>query len=600
MLGEENVGNFIKKYKYQIAIFIGIFIIKTIINLAFGTLVMTTGQDEFGTVAGASYFAGYDWSAIVQDVKYYGFGFSMFMAPIYYITSNPQVIFQLMISFNTLCLAISGIICYNIINSIYKIEDKKFNVLTTLASICFPCVLLNSNAVFNECILMLIEWVVVYLLLIMQERKDEGKSNLVPTIIFSLICVYSFTVHTRIIYVLGAVFIYIVMYLILKKKVLVNVPAFVIILGGGYVAIQKLIKIMQLKIWLTNDPEKLRNSVSNLGGYFGNVTYLTTKTGIKGFIYTIWGEVYGMFSLSGGIFAIAICVFAFIILSLIFKNKFEKVDEKLVTVAAFICSLMMAVLLLTALGVLDLVEENVLNGTANRWYLYTRYWTMCSQLAVMFVFVFFKKQKKVYKSLIISSVSLFAIVSLGFIVKMGKMFYIYQGAKSNAFSSYLGMLLMKGDEYFSTKSFVIMTSIATVILALIIIGMSTKKYSIMPIAAICLFLYVYGYSTAVLDVPASRDMYNEFKGIRSAIKECSVEDNALINYNSSGKDRFFMFGAQYNLYEYRVTREKVDVTSDKAIVISDSDKYKDKGFNLLYKSENSKYYDTVYVWAKGY
>ena len=226
------------------------------------------------------------------------------------------------------------------------------------------------------------------------EKKDSGMSTLVLTIIFSLVSVYAFTVHTRIIYVLGASFIFIVFYFILKRKFLVNIPAFVGIMGVGYILVQKLIKYVQLKIWLTNDPEKLKNSVSNLGGYFGNIKYLKTGTGIKGFVYTLWGEVYGMFSLSGGIFAIAICIFAFIILSLIFKKKMKQVDGKLVTLASFICSLMMAVLLLTALGVLDLVEENVLAGTASRWYLYTRYWAMCGQLTVMFVLLFFKKQEK--------------------------------------------------------------------------------------------------------------------------------------------------------------------------------------------------------------
>lgn len=179
---------------------------------------MTTGQDEFGTVASASYFAGYDWSAMVSEIKYYGFGYSMLMAPIYWITDNPQIIFQVMIGFNSICLGISGVICYNILKDIFEINDDKFNVIASLASVFFTCVMLNSNTVFNECALMMIEWLMVYLLLLMQRRKDSGKSTLVLTIIFSLVSVYAFTVHTRIIYVLGASFIFIVFYFILKRK----------------------------------------------------------------------------------------------------------------------------------------------------------------------------------------------------------------------------------------------------------------------------------------------------------------------------------------------------------------------------------------------
>lgn len=594
---------FLEKYKYQICIFLGIFLFKTIINLAFGTLVMTTGQDEFGTIASASYFAGYDWSAIVSDVKYYGFGFSMLMAPVYWLTDNPQIIFQVMIGFNSMCLGISGIICYNILKDIFDVDDTKFNVMATLASVFFTCVLVNSNAVFNECVLMMIEWIMVYLLLLMQRRKDNDKSTLVLTVVFSLVSIYAFSVHTRIIYVLGASFIFMVFYFIIKKKVLVNVPAFVGIMVVGYVLVQKLIEHVQLKIWLTNDPEKLKNSVSGLGEYFKNIKYLKTVTGIKGFIYTLWGEVYGMFSLSGGIFAIAICVFAFIILSLIFKKKMKQVDGNIVTLASFICSLMMAVLLLTALGVIDLVEENVLAGTASRWYLYTRYWAMCGQLTVMFVLLFFKKYSKFEKErkwILVSSVTLFAIVSAGFLFKMAKMFFIYQGARSNAFASYLGMLLMKTEEYFTTWSFAKMTIIASVVLAACVVCIKFKKNIIMTAVIMCLFLYCYAYTTVELDIPTSKEMYSEFDEMREAICDSGVDENELIYIRTSTKSRPYRFGAQFNLYEYRITTEKPDENSDKLVIISDSDKYAKKGYELLYEYNDSKFYDNIYVWTKGY
>lgn len=561
---------------------------------------MTTGQDEFGTIASASYFAGYDWSSMVSELKYYGFGYAMLMAPVYWITDNPQIIFQVMIGFNSICLGISGVICYNILKDIFEVDDDRFNVLASLASIFFTCVMLNSNAVFNECALMMIEWLMVYLLLLMQRRKDNGKSTLALTIIFSLVSVYAFTVHTRIIYVLGASFIFIVFYFIIKRKVLVNIPAFVGIMGIGYILVQKLIKYVQLKIWLTNDPEKLKNSVSNLGGYFGNIKYLKTGNGIKGFIYTLWGEVYGMFSLSGGIFAIAICIFAFIILSLIFKKKMKQVDGKLVTLASFICSLMMAVLLLTALGVIDLVEENVIAGTASRWYLYTRYWAMCGQLAVMFVLLFFKKQEKIGKGMIISSAVLFAAVSAAFVLKMGKMFYIYQGAKSNAFSSYLGMLLMKTDEYFSTAAFVKMSAIAAVVLILCLICIKFRKTGIMAVVLLCLFLYSYGYTTVMLDIPTSKQIQSEFEDVREAVRDSGIDDNAQIYVKTSSKSRPYRFGAQFNLFEYRITTDKLDENADKAVILSDSDKYGEKGYDLIYRKEDSSFYDNVYVWAKGY
>ena len=85
---------FFHRYKYQLIIFWAIVVVKTIFNLSLSTLVQVTGADEFGTIAGASYFAGLDWSNVVSHISYYGFGYSVLMAPIFLITDNPVVIFQ--------------------------------------------------------------------------------------------------------------------------------------------------------------------------------------------------------------------------------------------------------------------------------------------------------------------------------------------------------------------------------------------------------------------------------------------------------------------------------------------------------------------------
>ena len=88
------IRGFFEKYKYQIFLFIVIIAVKGIFNCFLSTLVQISGADEFGTIAGASYFAGLDWSNVVKKVYYYGFGYSMFMAPIFWITDNTVVIFH--------------------------------------------------------------------------------------------------------------------------------------------------------------------------------------------------------------------------------------------------------------------------------------------------------------------------------------------------------------------------------------------------------------------------------------------------------------------------------------------------------------------------
>ena len=131
------VAETVKKYRIQIILFLSFFVVKILTNLLFKSLTSATGNDEIGTIAGAAYFAGLDWSDVVSTILYYGWGFSALMAPAFHLSDNMSVIYQIMLSYNALLMALSVVICYNILKNIFKIDSEITCALISLASCCF-------------------------------------------------------------------------------------------------------------------------------------------------------------------------------------------------------------------------------------------------------------------------------------------------------------------------------------------------------------------------------------------------------------------------------------------------------------------------------
>ena len=614
--------SYIYKYRFQIIVFISIIIIKSIFNTFLSTLVQISGADEFGTIAGASYFAGLDWSDIVSHVSYYGFGYSMFMAPIFWITDNPVIIFQFMIAFNTICLAVSGIISYNIIKGIFKVENEIYAAFAAFASAMYFGTVLNANAVYNESMLVLIGWLMVYILLKMQEKRDKNQSTLKLTIVLSLIMVYALLVHTRALYLWGAAIIFILTYLIIKRKILANPFALGGICIAGYIVSKFVIEKVQSVLWLVGeDKTGLNNSVESLGQYFENIHYLFTADGLKGFLYTIFGQVYGMITISGGLFAIFIGIIVFVICKVIYrfiKSESIHIDEKLLTLAMFIISFLGASIVLTALGISDRTANNVALGQGSKWYLYARYWGMIGGLIIMFTLVYlynkfnivkysgyeYRKQKNNKKTILIITAIGFLLVSVGFLVKLAPRFGSFECSYSNVFLHYVPMAFMQKGDYMTQGAFITMSIFALISLVILIVLIWNNKLLTAVLAVIILSLYNYGYATIAMDKDSSDRYYNEFVDIREEIIKLDLEDNEKI-YISVGSTKVYndkaayMYDAQFWLNRYRIIIGSPNL-SEKSIVITsrDVDEFMKANFDVIYVKSDSEIYDTITVLQK--
>ena len=71
---DKKVCTFLEERKYEITLVFLIFIGKIFINSFLGVCTQNTGGDEIRTIAGMTILSGYDWSEMISQTNYYGFG----------------------------------------------------------------------------------------------------------------------------------------------------------------------------------------------------------------------------------------------------------------------------------------------------------------------------------------------------------------------------------------------------------------------------------------------------------------------------------------------------------------------------------------------
>ena len=73
-----------------------------------------TPMDEMSTFASAAFGAGYDWTPLVSNAKfYYGGGFTILLSPLLRLIDNPELLFGIVLSIYAVLQSISApIACY--------------------------------------------------------------------------------------------------------------------------------------------------------------------------------------------------------------------------------------------------------------------------------------------------------------------------------------------------------------------------------------------------------------------------------------------------------------------------------------------------------
>jgi hypothetical protein len=401
---------FIKKLNYQVLIFFTIVLIKSVFIAMLPGLTMTTGADEVGTIAGAAFFAGLDWSYVISTAPYYGFGYTMLMAPLFLLGLSPQLIFHVMLFCGAVLLGFCGVICYNILTRFFDIADKRFCYLLTVTAIFFINNNISTNWVYNEAILFLLGWLIIYILLIMYRRKQDGKNNYIYSTLLALIMCYGILCHARILFYWGAIAVFLVCHYVITRKRLLQLSVFIPALAGLFIAARLLTDYVQLRLWLRGD-QPLVNDMFNISmpaaspvmasliapisasveAISGTIDIGT----ITAFIRIVTGHLFSMTVFTGGMVLFLIIVLLSVMFCLLRRKKRSEAlqyisnNMEITLVTVFVVSLLAATTVLTAAREASWHIDSITRDL--KWLVYSRYWAVTVAPAIMVSAAILKK-----------------------------------------------------------------------------------------------------------------------------------------------------------------------------------------------------------------
>ncbi|MCM1568126.1 MAG: hypothetical protein NC081_01615 [Roseburia sp.] len=252
----------IKKYRYRLAAFLLAFIPRVLLNMT--AYPLRTLSDELATISSAAYFAGKDWSLVVGNANYYGFGFSVLFAPLFHFVDNPVVLYRTMLITESLLQSLVALIAFHLMTRYYGITHSLYVTVCSVA--CSYMVVTRTMIVYNEHALIFCSWLIAWLLLILYDGVKTGDGKRKNGGSFLIICVltYALTLHTRSVIYWIALAVVALLYLIAERKMLLSWKILAPLAVAGYLGSKEIVRLVQKLLWATKENGALKNTKINI------------------------------------------------------------------------------------------------------------------------------------------------------------------------------------------------------------------------------------------------------------------------------------------------------------------------------------------------
>lgn len=292
----------IRKYKYEIFLYAAFVLINSIPCLF---LTVPVFSDGLNTIAVPAYISGCDWTKyLYADGYYYKYGVTILYLPLFYLFRSPIVLYRAMLLLNVLAAGGIPVIAYRISMDYLDIQKKENAFLIAGVTAFLPALTLNIKYTWAETVLLVSPWMILLLLLRIHEDKDAGK-QVRDSILIACSSVFAYMAHQRGIVVVLATFLTVVYIRFVRKKANLRI--------GVY-----LITAMVLLIADRLVDGLVKQYVFNAGVNTVNSTFsfwdanmwerLLSFTGLQTIIKIIYGWLFNVFTGSGGLVCLGLCV----------------------------------------------------------------------------------------------------------------------------------------------------------------------------------------------------------------------------------------------------------------------------------------------------
>jgi hypothetical protein len=263
---------------------------------------LRTPMDEFSTMSTAAHVAGLDWHLITEaGAHYYGGGFTILLWPLFRFISNPFILYGVLLCIAGTLQALIAPIAFHLMYRYLNVRDRRYLFFGALTASFL--VATRSTLFYNEHIVILLFWLIIWILCKLVEHQDDSRKQAKWSVILMLTISYSMTIHARTKIYFIVLFLAAVLYFLFCRRRLVSpIPAIFSGIGGYFLA-KQFIHWVKVNVWLWQEGDFLKNTdvVMNL-----SLDLLTSPTAWQGWLATIIGQVHTSLIFTVGFSAIGI------------------------------------------------------------------------------------------------------------------------------------------------------------------------------------------------------------------------------------------------------------------------------------------------------
>ncbi len=547
-----------------------------------------TSTDELGGIVGAAHFAGLEWSGVISNSGYYGFGYYSLFFWLFKITDSPIIIYRVIISITAFLRVLIIPIAYYISKIYLDIESE---IMRFVCAFLMP--FLNTTTVgliANEYILELFVWLII--LLVCKSESEKTQKRLVYMILLVLSCFYILLLHTRALTLIIAVLIAVAICEILKKKK-INL---LIIAGGilaGYYIAKIVISLYQVSVYGGSGGE-LRNGSVQVSTSFNIFDIKTWDVWIHMIIGLIGTETV----LTGGLFLVSVVAFIYYLVNSL-RNKFRNTNSNCNIILGISIMCMGATMLVFLVSgwfegmLMTWGEEGAGNMYAYKGLMYVRYWNIYVPPFILCMLA--QLTHLDYKKITYTSVILLSILYLLFI----ELIVPLVGSNASAASFWFGIGRYHLDDVIS-KDFYYRCILYSLFVFMILFAVSTTKYKVVTMSLLIGFM---AFNQVSETCNYNKDVKNRMSAkINSSYEEkCKLDKmgidigNIYLNETNEGIDNNWKIYsiAQFYFNRYTLQTELPQKLGASDIIISTS---RSNDIEKKYKNADCYVLDENEVW----
>lgn len=207
-----------KQFIWGVVTFLGIFVLKMLAYVKENDISLIS--DDMGQIAIAAVLGGKDWSEVIAQTSYYGFGYNFIFSILFRFIDNPYMIWLGVLIINGLGLGLCATGIYLIQEKIFGSKDYVLNSIIAIF-ICLGTAITWST----EYGVFISVWVTV--VLFWKTYNAEGRQKTILSALFAMWLCYALTLHERNTTMVITVVIMIVLYGLIYKATLVKLQAFI-------------------------------------------------------------------------------------------------------------------------------------------------------------------------------------------------------------------------------------------------------------------------------------------------------------------------------------------------------------------------------------